>query len=89
MPEFPDHLPDVVLFPQWNDKVTAAERLRELALIADKHPERFKKMFVGWIGERDGKDYDATKSLNMATTEIVAYLEMWKLDLLHETRSKV
>lgn len=32
--------------PRWKKGATPGERLREVALIADKHPERFTKMVI-------------------------------------------
>lgn len=37
--------------PVWKKDATPGERLRELALIADKHPERFKKWVIVYVEE--------------------------------------
>lgn len=86
-PKFSDEMPDVVLFPKWNHNVTAAQRLHELALIAEKHPQRFQKLFVGWVGEKDGRDYNNDDSIGMTTTEQAGWLSYWIFDL-HRRTSK-
>jgi len=87
-PKFTDELPDVVLFPAWNRNVTAAQRLHELALMAEKNPERFQKLFVGWIGSKDGKDYNNDVSVGLTTTEQAGWLSYWVFDL-HRRTSRV
>jgi hypothetical protein len=39
--------------PIWKKNATAGERLRELALIADKHPERFQKWVIVYCEDSD------------------------------------
>lgn len=39
--------------PLWKRGATPGERLREVALIADKHPERFGKMVVVYTEENE------------------------------------
>lgn len=39
--------------PIWKKNATAGERLRELALIADKHPERFAKWVLVYCEDND------------------------------------
>jgi hypothetical protein len=39
--------------PVWKKNATAGERLRELALIADKHPERFQKWVIVYCEDSD------------------------------------
>lgn len=84
-----DEMPDVLLFPEWNDNVTAAQRLRELALMADKYPERFEKLFVGWIGNKNGKAYNNDRSLNMETPELLGWLTYWKYDICKRTSREI
>lgn len=84
---FTDKMPDVVLFPTWNNNVTATQRLHELALIAEKHPGRFQKLFVGWGGESDGKEYTNDTSIGLTTTEQAGWLSYWIFDM-HRRTSK-
>lgn len=39
--------------PIWKKNATTGERLRELALIADKHPERFRKWVLVYCEDND------------------------------------
>jgi hypothetical protein len=39
--------------PKWKRDATAGERLRELALIADKHPEQFRKWVLVFCEDND------------------------------------
>lgn len=80
---------NVELFPKWNSNVTAAERLHELALIAEKHPARFQKLYVGWVGEENGKDYSNDNCLNMTTIEALGWLQNWAFQLLKRTTKDV
>lgn len=41
--------------PIWKKGATAGERLRELALIADKHPERFRKWVLVYCEDNDDR----------------------------------
>lgn len=86
-PQFSDEMPDVVLFPAWNNHVTAAQRFHELALMAEKHPERFHKVFVGWIGDKDNRSYNNDVSLNLTTTEQAGWLSYW-IYCMHKRTAK-
>ena len=39
--------------PIWKRNATTGERLRELALIADKHPDRFRKWVIVYCEDND------------------------------------
>jgi len=77
------------VLPIWSHRVDAATRLRELALLAEKNPERFQKLFVGWIGEKNGKDYSNDISLNMQTAELLGRLLIWQHDVVKRTNREV
>ena len=80
---------NVELLPIWNDRVSAAERLRELALLAELHPDRFQKLFVGWVGENESKAYHNERSLNFETSDLIGWLEIWKHEIIHRTNKSL
>lgn len=73
---------NVKVFPVWNKNCSAADRLREIAVIADKYPERFDRLFIGWSGKNeDGKYYLNYALLGCDTLELLGLIEMLKAEV--------
>jgi hypothetical protein len=72
--------------PVWKRGATPGERLREVALIADKHPERFEKMVIVYTQNTEKGIYtrmafgDATR-----TSDALGLLAMGQHRLWHDT----
>lgn len=83
MPATPDN---VDYLPIWKKGSTAEEFLRELAMIARKHPERFWKIVLvsqETLASGNTKVQYFTKEVS--TTESLGLLELGKMEILRYT----
>lgn len=70
--------------PVWKKNATAAERFYELALMAEKHPDRFEKFIVLWESTKEvGRSQQAVRS-DMTLAFALGFLELGKHNLLIE-----
>ena len=77
---------NVEIFPVWNTKASAADRLRELAVMADKHPERFDRMMIGYQGTDPTGRYTINYALsNCNTIELLGLLELVRNEIFKVT----
>lgn len=73
--------------PIWKKNATPGERLRELALIADKHPERFQKWVIVYC--EDNERCFKTRWMNgeeTRTSDCLAVLTAGVQTIFEETR---
>lgn len=72
-------LSNVHVLPVWKKGESAAEWFHEMSVLAQKYPERFKKVIICYEEELDSK---ATRNdyycWNVNTTELVGILELAK-----------
>lgn len=72
--------------PVWKANATPAERLRELAHMAEKYPERFDNFVIAYT---ERVDADRVKTnyhcFNLRTTEAIGMLEIAKVRLYEDT----
>lgn len=72
--------------PVWKANATPAERLRELAHMAEKHPEWFEKFVVGYVEVLpNGSHKFGYHAYGMQTTEAVGVIEMAKIKMIEAT----
>lgn len=68
--------------PVWKANATPAERLRELALIAEKHPEMFKRFVVAYLEDLPNNCFKTRyHCFNLRTPEAIGVMEMAKIEL--------
>lgn len=65
---------NVDFLPIWKEGATAYDRFSELAMIARNHPERFAKIFVIYVEEKDGFTKLNSISNNLGTHECLGLL---------------
>ena len=69
--------------PVWKAGATGEERLQELLMIAQKHPEQFAHMVVIYQQVLpDGDTQTRYISNDMKTTALIGLLELGKLEVL-------
>ena len=79
-------LTNVELMPIWKrGNATPAERLRELALMADKNPERFAKLAVVYIEDNGKGDVTRYANYGVTTMELLGMLRMAEVEVLRVT----
>jgi len=79
---------NVDYLPIWKKGASADDRFMELALIARKHPERFKKIAVAYEETlANGCTVLRTVSDGCNTNELIGILELAKLKVIEDTRS--
>ena len=72
--------------PIWKKNATSAERFYELALVAQKHPERFGKIAVIYEEDReDGRTQVRQISNNCDTTQLLGLLQLGIDKVLKDT----
>ena len=72
--------------PVWKANATPAERLRELAFIAEKHPEWFENFVMAYNETRpDGQTKTRYHCYNLRTTEAIGMMEIAKIRLHEDT----
>lgn len=73
--------------PVWKRGATAGERLRELAFVADKHPEQFRKWVLVYCEDNDQRFKVRTMSgEETRTSDCLAVLEAGILHTWEDTR---
>lgn len=74
---------NVSYLPVWKKNATASERLKELAMIADKRPDLFGKMIVLYVEEPDDGTTTIRKisSGDISTAEFIGILSMAMMDM--------
>lgn len=78
---------NVEILPIWNNRASAADRLRELAVMADKHPGRFERVVIGY----QGNDPDTGRYLisyafaNCNTIELLGLLDLVRNEVVKVT----
>lgn len=85
------NLKNISLFSRWKPQATPAERLHELAMLAEKHPEKFDSVVVIYT-ERMKNGNTKTISINavaegrpaLTTFDIVGIMECAKMDFWEE-----
>lgn len=83
------NLENVEMFPEWNKRVSAADRLREIALMADKNPEHFDRLVVGWQGMTEKGQLRVRYSLaGCDTIDLLGLIELVKDELLGVVNGK-
>jgi len=71
----------------WKQNASAEDRFLELAMIARKHPERFGKIAVVYEETKaDGRTHVRYISNGCSTNELIAILEIAKVQLIEDTR---
>lgn len=80
---------NVELMPKWKrGNATAGDRLRELALTADKYPERFEKLFVVYSRlDEEGRNYINYGNFGVNTMELLGLLRLAEVEILRVTTS--
>lgn len=84
---------NVEYLPIWKKDATPEERFLELAMIARKHPERFKRMVVLYQEELPNPGGTFPKTMTryvtngVNTTEALGVIELGKLELLRYTHT--
>lgn len=72
--------------PVWKRGATPGERLREVALIADKHPERFGKMVIVYTEENEKGVYTRMAfGEKTRTSDAMGLLALGQHRLWHDT----
>lgn len=72
--------------PVWKANATPAERLQELVLMAEKHPEWFQKFVIGYVEiDKEGDHKFGYHVYGMRTTEAIGVFEMAKNKLIEAT----
>lgn len=72
--------------PNWKKDATPGERLREVALIADKHPERFGKMVLVYTEENAEGIYTRMAfGSNTRTSDAMGLLTLGQHRLWHDS----
>lgn len=69
--------------PVWKKGSTAAEKLSELANLANEHPEYFG-VFVICYENKEDQSYQYITHGNARYSEIIGLLEIFKLDIQQE-----
>jgi hypothetical protein len=79
----------VSFLPVWKANATPAERLYELAQVAEKHPEDFQKFVIVYVEDRKTSKSHVTYTrfhcFNTSTFEALGILENGKLKLFEDT----
>lgn len=89
MIEEPVHTATIDYLPIWKKNATSAERLRELAMIADKHPERFAKWVLVYCEDNDKRFQVRTMSGEQTrTSDCFAVLAAGSHHIWEETERK-
>ena len=78
---------NVVILPIWKKYATAAERFRELAMMAEEHPGKFERFVVLYEGSKEfGQDRVRVLSDGMELQTLIWMLEVTKQDAFVETK---
>lgn len=76
----------VSYMPVWKQGATVAERLYELAMIAEKYPERFTKVAIVYEESDDEGNLLRVISAGVNTNELVGILEIAKSNVIRDSR---
>lgn len=78
---------NVEILPVWNTRSSVADRLRELAIMADKAPHKFERMIIGYQGiDPDTGRYLIHYALaNCNTIELLGLLDLVRNEIMKVT----
>ena len=78
---------NLAFLPVWNKHSSAADRFRELALMAERDPSKFEKVAIIWEGaaEKDSQSKTDYSLVNCNTTELIGLIELGKFAILRYT----
>ena len=76
----------VSYMPVWKHGATVAERLYELAMIAEKYPEQFTKVAIAYEESDDEGNLLRVISSGVNTNELIGILEIAKSNVIRDSR---